>query len=137
MNPTPYLFFNGDCRAAATAYAAIFDVAVPEFMTMEGAPPELNVPKGREDWIMHCQMDFGDGILMMSDDTGANSPAMAGCNVAVALPTPEASKAAFDKLAEGGEVRMQWETTFWSRGFGTLTDKFGIRWMIDTEEAAS
>ncbi|MEJ6397117.1 VOC family protein [Yoonia sp. 208BN28-4] len=133
MTPTPYIFFNGQCRAATEAYARIFGIAIPEYMTMEGAPPDMEIPEDRKNWIMHCQMDFGGGTIMMSDDFAGNSPAMDGCNIAVAMPTADESKAVFDQLAEGGDVRMPWEPTFWSPGFGTLTDKFGIRWMIDTD----
>ena len=34
----------------------------------------------------------------------------------------------------GGEVTMPWEPTFWSAGFGALRDKFGVGWMIGSDE---
>ncbi|SEV87622.1 PhnB protein [Cognatiyoonia koreensis] len=134
MQIAPYLFFNGNARDAATFYADVFGVDVPEFMTMDGAPPEMNVPENRKGWIMHCTMQIGDYQLMMSDDFMANSPPMAGCNVQLNFETAAEGKRVFDALSAGGEVRMPWEPTFWSAGFGAFSDKFGVRWMIGTDE---
>jgi PhnB protein len=104
-------------------------------MSMADAPPGLDIPAERKSWVMHCEMAIGDGSLMLSDDFAANSPAMEGCSVMVSLPTAAEGKAIFDALAEGGQIRMPWEATFWSAGFGTLTDRFGIRWMVGTDQA--
>jgi len=43
-------------------------------------------------------------------------------------------QAAVDRLADGGTIEMPWAQTFWSAGFGTLTDRFGIKWMIGCDE---
>ncbi|SMY08491.1 VOC family protein [Flavimaricola marinus] len=135
MQTAPYLFFNGSARAAISAYTKIFDAPPPDIMTMADAPPEMGIPEDRKDWVMHCEMKIGDGILYLSDDFAGNSPAMDGCSVMVSLPTAVEAKSVFDQLAEGGDVRMPWEPTFWSAGFGTLTDAYGVRWMIGTDEA--
>jgi PhnB protein len=36
----------------------------------------------------------------------------------------------FKALADGGQVRMPMEKTFFSPRFGMVADKFGISWMI-------
>jgi PhnB protein len=45
----------------------------------------------------------------------------------------------FDQLGEGGVVRTPLEKMFWGDLFGTLTDRFGVDWMMDipSEEAAA
>ena len=135
MHPKPYLFFNGEARKAIAAYTRIFNSPAPQIMTMADGPPGMDIPPERLSWVMHCEMQIGSGGIYLSDDYAANSPAMQGCSVMVQLPTAREAKGIFDALAEGGEVRMPWEPTFWSAGFGTLTDAFGIRWMIGTDEA--
>jgi PhnB protein len=40
---------------------------------------------------------------------------------------------AFNALAEGGQVRMPLDKTFFSPRFGMLTDKFGVGWIILVE----
>ena len=38
--------------------------------------------------------------------------------------------------AEGGNVTMPLEQTFWAERFGMLVDRFGIPWMINCEKPA-
>ena len=37
----------------------------------------------------------------------------------------------FDALAVGGQVTMPFAATFWSPGFGMVTDRFGTPWMVN------
>lgn len=37
----------------------------------------------------------------------------------------------FVALAAGGVVEMQLQDMFWGAYFGSLTDRFGIRWMFN------
>ncbi len=136
MQPSPYVFFNGNCAEAIDAYADIFGGKIVMTMPASDMPPEYTVPEDRKDWIMHAAVQIGDGVLMASDDVTGEAGAMAGCSVIISLPSRDAAKAAFDRLAEGGETEMPFEATFWSSGFGTLTDRFGIKWMIGTDDEA-
>ncbi len=136
MKPEAYLFFNGDCRAALDTYTRVFGGTVEYMMTAADMPDgEIpgGIPEDRRDWIMHANLRIGEGQLMASDTMTGTSAAMDGCSVIVELPDADQARAAFDALAEGGEITMPFEATFWSPGFGTLRDKFGVRWMIGTE----
>ena len=133
MTPTPYLFFNGTCRDAMAFYASIFGGS-PELMDALGMPPEFPVPEDRKNWIMHARLQMGNGSIMASDNVMGESDPMSGCSVLLSYPTTAEARAVFDKLAEGGETTMPFEPTFWSAGFGALVDRFGIRWMVDSEE---
>ena len=44
--------------------------------------------------------------------------------------------ARFKTLSEGGKVTMPLQKTFWSPGFAMFVDRFGIPWMISTEQDA-
>jgi PhnB protein len=44
-------------------------------------------------------------------------------------------RAMFDALAEGGTVRMPLAEQFWGDTFGSLTDRFGIHWMMNIGKA--
>ena len=37
----------------------------------------------------------------------------------------------FDGLADGGQIEMAWQETFWAHGFGKVVDRFGVPWMIN------
>ena len=43
-------------------------------------------------------------------------------------------KTFFSKLSEGGKVSHELRQEFWGATFGVLTDKYGIRWMLNYDE---
>ena len=40
----------------------------------------------------------------------------------------------FQALSDGGTITMPFAKTFWSPGFGMLTDRFGTPWMVNVFE---
>ncbi len=48
------------------------------------------------------------------------------------LPFDEEAKRLFAALADGGEVRMPLNKTFFSPCFGMVADRFGVAWMVIT-----
>ena len=56
---------------------------------------------------------------------------MHGFALALNYPTVAKAKAAFDALADGGNVTMPFGKTFFSKGFGMCVDQFGIPWMVN------
>ena len=136
MQPTPYLFFNGNCAEALDFYAQAFGGEVADKMLASDMPPseDFPIPDDRKGWIMHARLVIGDGEIMASDNLMGESATMDGSSVLMSYPTAAEAKAVFDTLAEGGEITMAWEPTFWSAGFGTLRDKFGVRWMVGCDE---
>lgn len=137
MAPTPYLFFTGQCEAALNAYADILGGEIVNTMRMRDGPAEMGVPAERMDWIMHAELKVDDGRIFLSDDFTGQSAAMAGCSVMLEYDTAPEAQAIFDRLADGGTVGMAFEPTFWSAGFGTVTDRFGVNWMVGTAHPPS
>ena len=140
MHPTPYLFFNdGMCRDALEFYADVFGAEIGMISTFGEMPPseEMAVPDAMRDHVMHGAITWPDGGLLMASDTlETDQPRMDRNSIHMALPGVDAARAAFDRLAEGGEVGMPFGPTFWAEGFGTVRDRFGTRWMIGTDDSA-
>lgn len=131
MLPIPYLTFQGNCREAMEAYARIFGSPPPEFSILSEAPnAEEDFPADKLGLVMNSMIKIGEGWLFGSDDIMGGSPAMAGSSVMVSLESTEAARAAYDALAIDGEIEMPFEKTFWTDGFGQVTDRFGTRWMV-------
>lgn len=137
-----YLTFNGNCEEAFTFYKSVFGGEF-SYLGRFGEMPEneeYKVPDSDKNKIMHVSLPIGSAILMGSDTGGEwATDYMVGNNFSISITaeSKEEAKKLFDALAEGGQVTMPLESTFWSEYFGMLKDKFGINWMIgfDGEQA--
>lgn len=138
MHIAPYVFFNGNCAEALAFYMDALGAELHMKMLASEMPPDPNfvVPDDKKDWILHANIMIGDAGIMMSDNFMGESPAMDGCSIMLNYPTAAEAKQIYDRLADGAEIDMPWAPTFWSAGFGTLRDKFGVRWMVGTDEQA-
>lgn len=133
MSFHPYLFFTGDCAAAFKRYQEIFGGEL-QVMTNADVPEGVEPMPGAEPHhVMHASLTLGEGRLLMGSDdpTGDGGPKV-GAAVAYVASDEQEAKRVFDALADGGETTMPFGTTFWSRGFGMCTDRFGVPWMVDT-----
>jgi PhnB protein len=73
---------------------------------------------------------------MMCDDPRPDAPSGDGnISLAIGLNDPEHAKRFFEKLAEGGVIVMPLQKTYWAEAFGMVTDKFGVKWMVNCEAA--
>lgn len=136
MQVTPYLFFPGTCREAMTRYAEILGAEPPEIMPYSAMPDDEKAQMGDlpGDAVMHAAIRIGSGMLMASDHVGPGFAPMAGASITVTLPSAKEARRVYEALAEGGTRSMPLEETFWSPAFGTLTDRWGTRWMVMAEE---
>ena len=132
MRVCPYVAFNGNCAEAVAHYENAFNVKA-EVLRYKDAPPEAGykTTSETENLVMHAQLDIGCCSFMLSD-VPPEHPVKVGDNVAVMAEFDEAEKldAVFTALKEGGRVHMELMETFWSKRFGSLTDKFGIGWNL-------
>lgn len=130
----PYLMFDGNCREAMTFYA---DALKAELEMMDASQgPCAPEDAGR---ILHARLGKGSWRLMASDTmstSGMRSKPVVGDNFQLSLDCDSAEEqdAVFEKLAEGGTVRMELQDTFWGARFGMLTDRFGVEWMLNFDK---
>jgi PhnB protein len=133
MSFNPYLFFSGDCAEAFEHYQSILGGQLEMMRTADMPPEAEEMPGAEPHHVMHAALTIGDGVLMGSDDpTGDGGPKL-GVAVHYSAPDPAEAERVFRALAEGGEVTMEFGPQFWSPGFGTCTDRFGVSWMLDTQ----
>lgn len=133
MDVKPYLMFNGRTEEAVAFYRSAVGAEVTMQMRFREAPeppPPGMVPEGWGEKIMHCSFRIGDSEVLASDGCQSDGAAFAGISLALSLKTLEEAETAFAALAEGGQVTMPLAKTFFSPGFGTLIDRFGVSWMI-------
>ena len=133
MSTIPYLHFQGQCAEALAFYAQALggtDLALMRYRDGPDAPEAWK----SSDRVMHGQVTLGAGTLMASDfPPDHEGDPQKAVSVMQTLPTPEASRAAFDRLSEGGAVIQPFGPTFFSPGFGMVKDRFGTHWIISSE----
>jgi PhnB protein len=126
----PYLSFTGNCRQAFTRYQEIFGGELV-LLTNEDVPPEASAPGVPADVVLHAALMTGGDVLMGADDpSGSFDGSIHGMCVNFSLADVGEAKRVFDALAEGGQVQMPLNETFFSPGFGMCIDRFGTPWMI-------
>jgi PhnB protein len=55
--------------------------------------------------------------------------------VSVRGETAEEVSALWDRLADGAEIIEKFGPSPWAPGFGMLTDRFGVTWILDVAAA--
>jgi PhnB protein len=136
MQLNTYLTFNGNCEAAFKFYAQCLGGKIEAMFTHGGTPAAEHVPASWHDKILHARLTVGDSILMGSDAPPERYQEPKGFSVQLAIENPAEAERLFHALAENGSVLMPIQKTFWAARFGMLTDRFGIPWMINCEEAS-
>ncbi len=127
----PNIAYKGNCREAIEFYKSALDAQVLFTQTVGESPMS---GMGPAENIMHCTIKVGDSKIMMCDDPRPDAAAGDGnISLAIGLNDPARAKQLFDNLATNGTVVMPLEKTYWAEAFGMLTDKFGVRWMINCD----
>lgn len=130
----PYLNFGGNCREAFTRYQEIFGGEL-QIMAMSDMPSETPVPADQADLVMHAALTFDGHLLMASDDPTGGFNGVQGMFVNYTTADIAEAQRVFQALADGGQVLMPVEATFWSPMFGMCVDRFGTPWMVNAEPA--
>lgn len=139
MSISIYLNFNGNCREAIAFYTEALGVEKQPIMTFGDMPPDpnLSLTEDSKKLILHSFL-MVQGTKLMFSDTLPNMPVTTGSNMSIVLNLKDVEeiKTIYNKLKEGGTVIMDLQETFWSKCYGTLTDRFGIGWQLshDSEE---
>lgn len=134
MNLNPYLNFNEQCEAALTFYAKVLGGKIDMLMRYGESPMGKEVPEEQHRLVMHAQLSIGSQIIMAADALPQYCQGNSGgssISLTLNYETVEDGQRVFDALADGGKINMPFGPTFWAQGFGALTDKFGIPWLIN------
>lgn len=126
--------FDGDCREAFTAYAAILGGEIKALLSHRDMPGmEEGIPEDKLDRIIHGWIDIGDQALMGQDMQEFDG--RKGYSVTIAADSTDDAKRIFEAFADGGNAVMPFGPQPWSEGFGVAVDKWGVTWVIDSPAA--
>jgi PhnB protein len=134
-----YLLFTGNAEEAFEFYKAVFGTEYEGGIMRysDHAPPEgVSLSDDQQRMIVNAALPILGGHVLMASDIlpGMGFTVTPGNNFQLTLQ-PD-SRAEADRLhaalAAGGEVRDPMAEAFWGDYYGSLTDKFGIQWNINT-----
>ena len=140
-----YLNFSSGTEEAFNFYKSVFgtefmgdgimrhgDVPLPE-----GAPKLSDDVKNL---VMNVALPILGGHVLMGSDIPESMgyTVNQGNNVYISLHPDSRGEAdrLFAALSAGGTVEQEMADMFWGDYFGSLVDKFGVQWMINTSSKA-
>ena len=134
-----YLNFPRSTEEAFLFYKAVFDsefsMPIGRFGDMpscEGQPPLAEADKNL---VMHVELPILGGHVLMGTDApdSMGFTVTPGNNLYINLEpdTRTETDRLFSALSDGGKIEMPLQEMFWGGYFGSLVDKFGVRWMFN------
>ncbi len=134
-----YLNFNGNTEAAFNFYRSVFggefSGGVRRFKDIPAAPGQPPMPEATANMVMHVELALPGGHRLMGTDAPESMgfTVVQGNNVHISVEPDSRAEAdrLFNALSAGGKVEMPLQDMFWNAYFGSFTDLFGIRWMVN------
>jgi PhnB protein len=134
-----YLNFARSTEEAFNFYKSVFGTEfVGGIARFSDVPVQEGQPEMSDDdkqLVMNVQLPILGGHLLMGTDAPESMGFQLnqGNNVYICLDPDTRAEAdkLFAALSAGGEVEMAMQEMFWGDYFGSLVDKFGVRWMIN------
>jgi PhnB protein len=131
---TPYLLFDGKCQQAMEFYNSCFggDLAVTK---VKDSPAKDFMAAFQQDKIVNARLRNGKLEISASDWLRPAQTPIRGNTVCLYLSggTLEELKTLFERLSDGAEVTDPLKEQFFGT-YGALNDKFGVRWMFQTDK---
>ena len=138
MQLNTYIFFDGTCEEAMTAYAKVLGGKLNRVVRFRDMAPSEggagpNTPPGWDDKIMHMRLDVDGRWLMASDAPPERRQKAGGFYVQLEVPTPEEAGRVYAALKDGGNVIMELQEMPWAQRFAMIVDRYGTPWMINCD----
>jgi PhnB protein len=139
-----YLNFKASTEEAFNFYKSVFGTEFEGKVNRFGdMPPQEGAPalsEAEKQLVMHVTLPILGGHRLMGTDAPESMgfSLTMGNNVYINLEpdTRTETKRLFNALREGGKVEMELQDMFWGDYFGSLTDKYGVRWMFNCSAKA-
>jgi PhnB protein len=137
MKIHPYLNFDSRTEEAFRFYEKALGGKLTEIHRFGSMPPQSGFELSPEQkaLVMHVGLELPDGQMIMASDmiAGMGPQRVEGNNISISVHPASRQEAdrIFSALAEGGTITMPIADQFWGDYFGSLTDRFGINWMVN------
>ena len=130
MRLNTYLNYGGNCAEAFRFYEEHLGGKIGMMMTHGDMPDPSKVMPEWKNAVLHATITIGDTLLMASDVPPDRWKPMRSAYLALNVASDADAEQLFVLLAQGGEVFMPLQETFFASRFAQLQDRFGTSWMI-------
>lgn len=131
----PYLNFGGDTEEAFKFYRSVFGGDFTALQRFADTPEAEKLSEADRNKIMHIALPIGDKTVLMATDAleSMGFTVSPGNNFYISIEAESKDEAdrLFKALSSGGVIEMEIQDMFWGAYFGSLIDKFKIRWMLN------
>jgi len=121
------LNFGRNCEEAFHFYEKHLGGKITMMMDQSQAP---GAPAGAGKAIIHARMNIGDTVLIGNDVPPSVFKKMRSVYMYLSVDSTKEAERVHKLLAEGGEIFMPMEETFYASRFSMLRDRFGVSWTI-------
>lgn len=134
-----YLNFPRSTEEAFLFYKSVFGTdfsgPIARFSSVPPQPGQPPLAEGDRNLVMHVELPILGGHMLMGTDAPESMgfTVTPGNNVYINLEPDSRTEtdALFRALSDGGDIEMPLLEMFWGGYFGSLTDRFGVRWMFN------
>jgi PhnB protein len=122
MRVEPYVYFQGRCDEALAFYR-------------DAVGADATVFARFEDKVAHAVLTIGDTVLLASDGQGEGQPEFSGFSLSLTVSDDAEAERLFAALSDGGTVQVPMAPTPFASRLGLVADKFGVPWMVVSQNA--
>ncbi len=134
-----YLNFSRSTEEAFLFYKSVFrtefSVPIARFRDMPPGPGQPPLAEADKNLVLHVELPILGGHVLMGTDAPPSMgfSVVPGNNMSINLEpdTRAETDRLFKALSDGGKIEMPLKEMFWGGYFGSLADKFGVRWMCN------
>ena len=130
MRLNTYLNYGGNCAEAFRFYEEHLGAKIGMMMKHGEMPDPSKVQPDMSDKVLYAQITIGDSVIMASDVPADRFKPMRSAYLCLGVASDADAERIFALLADGGDVFMPIQETFFATRFAQLRDRFGTSWMI-------
>jgi PhnB protein len=122
MRVEPYVYFQGRCEEALEFYRGAISA-------------EATVVARFGDKVGHAEVRIGDTVVLASDGQGAGPAEFSGFSLSLTGSDDAEAERLFAALSDGGTVQVPMAPTPFASRLGLVADKFGVPWLVVSQNA--
>jgi PhnB protein len=134
MKLNTYLNYGGNCAQAFRFYEEHLGGKITMMMTHGQAPDPGSVNPDWKDKVLHARIELGGTALYGADIPSPPFEPIRSAYLSLSVDSIDEAERIYALLAEGGEVFMKMEETFFAYRFAIFRDRFGTSWMLLNEK---